>query len=46
MAVKEFKLDLIDDNPYNPRKHYSQANVKEMSVSLLENGLLQVPKGP
>jgi len=39
------KLDLIDDNPYNPRKHYPQAKIKEMGISLQEVGLRQVPEG-
>ncbi len=45
MPVKRFATDLIDDNPYNPRKHYAQAKVKEMAQSLREVGLLQAPKG-
>ena len=45
MPVKEFPLDIIDDNPFNPRKHYSQTKVKEMAQSLQEIGLRQVPEG-
>lgn len=41
--IKEFPLSLLDDNPYNPRKHYPQAKVKEMAESLREVGLRQVP---
>lgn len=45
MTIKDIQLELIDDNPYNPRKHYPQAKIKEMAQSLLENGLRQVPEG-
>jgi len=43
--VIDVVLEVIDDNPYNPRKHYPQAKIKEMAQSLLENGLRQVPEG-
>ena len=26
--AEKIKLDLIDDNPYNPRKHYPQAKMQ------------------
>lgn len=45
MAVMDVSLELIDDNPFNPRKHYSQAKVREMAQSLQEVGLRQVPEG-
>ena len=45
MAVKTLALELIDDNPYNPRKHYHPGKVREMAQSLQENGLLQIPEG-
>ncbi|GAI72180.1 unnamed protein product, partial [marine sediment metagenome] len=45
MAIKDILLELVDDNPYNPRKHYPQAKVKEMAQSLREIGLRQVPEG-
>ena len=45
MAVKEYPLDKIDDNPYNPRKHYGQVPVREMAHSLQEIGLRQMPEG-
>ena len=38
-------LELIDDNPFNPRAHYAPGKVKEMAQSLREVGLLQVPEG-
>jgi len=27
MSVIDVALEVIDDNPYNPRKHYPQASV-------------------
>ncbi len=45
MSVIDVVLEVIDDNPYNPRKHYPQAKVKEMAQSLREVGLRQVPEG-
>jgi len=45
MAAIDIPLELIDDNPYNPRKHYPQAKVKEMAQSLREVGLRQAPEG-
>lgn len=45
MAVMNVAVELIDDNPFNPRKHYSQTKVREMAQSLQEVGLRQVPEG-
>lgn len=45
MTVIDVALEVIDDNPYNPRKHYPHTKVKEMAQSLREVGLLQVPEG-
>lgn len=45
MAVIDIPLELIDDNPYNPRTHYPQAKIREMAQSLREVGLRQVPEG-
>lgn len=45
MAVEQIELELIQDNPYNPRKHYAQTKVREMAQSLREVGLRQVPEG-
>ena len=45
MTVIDVALEVIDDNPYNPRKHYPQAKVKEMAQSLREVGLRQIPEG-
>jgi len=45
MPTKDIPLELIDDNPYNPRKHYPPGKVREMAQSLQEHGLQQTPKG-
>ena len=45
MAIIDVALEHIDDNPYNPRKYYPPAKVKEMAQSLQEIGLRQVPEG-
>lgn len=45
MSVIDVALEHIDDNPYNPRKYYPPAKVKEMAQSLQEVGLRQVPEG-
>lgn len=44
MAVIDVVLEHIDDNPYNPRKYYPPAKVKEMAQSLREIGLRQTPE--
>lgn len=36
-------LDLIDDNPYQPRLHYDEASIRETAESIKTNGLLQIP---
>jgi len=36
MAIENVPLDLIDENPFNQRKHYAQGKVFEMSSSLRE----------
>ncbi|GAH83035.1 unnamed protein product, partial [marine sediment metagenome] len=43
--VEEWDLDLIDDNPFNPRLFYKPAKIAEKAISIKENGLLQKPKG-
>ncbi len=45
MAIRDVPLDTIDDNPYNPRKHYAPAKVKEMADSLREVGMRQGVEG-
>ncbi|MBA7607529.1 Nucleoid occlusion protein [subsurface metagenome] len=44
MATKDIQLELIDDNPYNPRKHYPRNKVDAMAHSLKEMGQLEIPK--
>ena len=45
MSAIDVNLEVIDDNPFNPRKHYPQTKVREMAQSLREIGLRQVPEG-
>jgi len=45
MAIVEILLEKVQDNPYNPRKYYAPAKVKEMADSLVQNGILEVPEG-
>ncbi len=44
VVVEEWPLDLIDDNPFNPRTYYNPTKVKEKADSIRRNGLLQKPK--
>jgi len=44
MSTEHIALDLIDDNPYNPRQEYPQARVKEMALSLQNHGQLETPQ--
>ncbi len=37
------RLDLIDDNPRNPRSHVDEAILRELADSIAEHGLLQAP---
>lgn len=43
MAIEQVKLDLIDDNPYQPRSSYPGAKVAELAASIQQNGLLETP---
>lgn len=43
MTVEKIPLQLIDDNPFQPRSNYPRQKIDDMAISLLENGLLQVP---
>jgi ParB/RepB/Spo0J family partition protein len=45
MAIEQVALELIDDNPFNPRKYYNQNKVREMANSLREVGLREIPEG-
>lgn len=37
------RLDLIDDNPRNPRSYVDEATLRDLAVSIAEHGLLQAP---
>ncbi len=37
------RLDLIDDNPRNPRAHVDEESLRELAASIAEHGLLQAP---
>lgn len=39
--VKEIDLDLISENPYQPRKHFDEVALKELSESIARHGLIQ-----
>jgi ParB family chromosome partitioning protein len=41
--VKEVALDLIVVNPYQPRRHFSQEELEELSSSILAVGLIHPP---
>jgi ParB/RepB/Spo0J family partition protein len=37
------RLDLIDDNPRNPRRRVDEESARELAASIAEHGLLQAP---
>jgi ParB family chromosome partitioning protein len=39
--VAEIDVDLIDPNPYQPRKHFDKEKLQELSDSIKRHGLLQ-----
>ena len=39
--VAELDVRLVDPNPYQPRKHFDQEKLQELSDSIREHGLLQ-----
>ncbi len=39
--VAEIDVSFIDPNPYQPRKHFDEAKLTELSLSIKEHGLLQ-----
>lgn len=43
--IESVKLELIDDNPYQPRQTYHKQDVEEIAASIEIHGLLQVPPG-
>lgn len=42
-GLQDIPLDLIDDNPWQPRQDY--AGIDELAADIQRNGLLQTPKG-
>jgi len=44
MTIENIRLELIDDNPYNPRTHYDTDKIKDLAASIKEVGLRQVPE--
>lgn len=43
MLTKQVNLDLIDDNPFQPRSVYSPATIAEIAHSIKEVGLIHPP---
>ncbi len=39
--VEELSVDRISENPFQPRKHFDEQALKELSQSIVEHGLLQ-----
>ncbi|MEN8727695.1 MAG: ParB/RepB/Spo0J family partition protein, partial [Sulfurovum sp.] len=39
--VEELPVDRISENPFQPRKHFDEQALKELSQSIAEHGLLQ-----
>lgn len=39
--VEDLPVDSISENPFQPRKHFDEQALKELSQSILEHGLLQ-----
>lgn len=39
--VEELPIDRISENPFQPRKHFDEQALKELSQSIVEHGLLQ-----
>ncbi len=39
--VEELSVDTISPNPFQPRKHFDEQTLKELSESIAEHGLLQ-----
>lgn len=43
-TVTKVDISLIDDNPYNPRSYFPPDAVKELSGSIEQHGLRQIPE--
>ena len=39
--IRELNVDLIDPNPYQPRKHFDSDRLSELAESIRQHGLLQ-----
>ncbi|NPA27611.1 MAG: ParB/RepB/Spo0J family partition protein [Epsilonproteobacteria bacterium] len=39
--ISDVEIDLIEPNPYQPRKHFDEEKLKELSDSIKRHGLLQ-----
>ncbi len=39
--ILDLELNLIDPNPYQPRKYFDESKIEELSDSILRHGLLQ-----
>lgn len=44
MTIQKVKLELIDDNPYQPRSSYSTNKIDELAHSIGQIGLRQIPE--
>jgi len=45
MPIVQVDLEKVKDNPYQPRKGYSQKKIDEIASSIEQNGLLETPLG-
>jgi len=43
IGVRLVALDLIDDNPFQPRQHYSTTAIEGLALSIKQHGMLQIP---
>jgi ParB family chromosome partitioning protein len=41
LAINSLSVDLIDPNPWQPRKHFKDQDLSELAQSLAEDGVLQ-----
>lgn len=41
VQIEKINLDLIDSNPYQPRKDFSEEELQELANTLKEQGLIQ-----
>ncbi len=41
VRIEKIKLDLIDPNPYQPRKDFSEEELQELASTIQEQGLIQ-----